>query len=181
MPATITATGPLGIPMDYCAQLVAASPTFRGVIDAALNLTPGTTTASQAMAYIFYPYVDQRPSSPAVRPWALICDDDLAEFAMDHHGAMGGSLVLTFQLLVNPSYIDAAFTILNAWNADLDFRNTVGAILTEMFQLANTPGPGGIHYWNLVKATKVTAPALCKEDDNDVPFYDCAFLLEWDR
>lgn len=167
----VTASGPLSLPLAGLAALIAACPAFQTAVDA--------DDATEALTHIHFPKVNHLQDTPPTRPWAIITDDDLCAWEIDHYKKCAGSLVLTFQFPSDDQLdVDSA-------EALLTFTNSVGAIVLEALALANTPGPGGTHYWNAIKFTRLIAPALCderKESEANEPgelFFEVAFLVDW--
>ncbi|MES2793215.1 MAG: hypothetical protein V4719_26635 [Planctomycetota bacterium] len=178
----INASGPCSLPLAGLAALLAACPTFQAKV--------GAANAAAALRSIHYPIVDvnepiesdeetDEPEYPA-RPWAIITDDDAAQFEYDDFGRSSGSVILTLEFVSHPDYP------VKSRSSFQDFCNAIGAILVEMMERRNTPAPDGSQYWNARKFTRLVAPSLCderREEASNVPgelFFEVAFLVEWD-
>lgn len=161
----------MSLPLAGLAALIAACPAFQTAVDA--------DDATEALASIHFPKVNLLQDTPPERPWAIITDDDLCQWEIDHYTKCAGSLILSFEF---PS--DADLDVDSA-DALLTFTNAVGNIVLEALARANTPALDGSHYWNAIKFTRLVAPALCDERKEDLPnepgelFFECAFLVEW--
>ena len=159
----VAAEGPLSNPFVGLAALLAASTAFQELVDA--------DDAAEALTHIQYPTEDLTGDDPPVRPWALIEDDDLCNFEINGNLQGSGQLLLTIE--ADP---DAE---LSERDNLVTFRNAVGAIVTQMLTTANTPKLDGTHYWNLVKASKLVTPALCRRRDHPTEFFAATFVMEW--
>lgn len=167
----VTASGPMSLPLAGLAALIAACPAFRTAV--------GAANAAAALAHIFYPKVDLQAAIPPTRPWAIITDDDICPWEIDHYTKSAGSLIISFEFpSANNLDVDSS-------DALLTFTNSVGAIVLEALALANTPAPDGSQYWAAIKFTRLIAPSLCDERRESAPnepgelFFECAFLVEW--
>lgn len=161
----VTASGPLAIPFRGLAVLVAASATFRTVVD--------VDTAAEALDFIFYPGLDRKANPNKKRPWALITPGQA--WSMDNRNVQSGQLELTFEF---PTTYD------DLGEGLLDFANKAGAIIAEMFALANTSGEGGtVHYWNMVSVSLSTPPKAWTEEDEpderEDKFFEVGFWVNW--
>jgi len=160
----MTFTGPLARPFEGLSLLLAASSSFQDAVRA--------SDATEALQKIHYPYaIDEIIGTPDARPFAIITDDDSCSWNVDKNGIQRGSLLLTFEFLVESETVDNFVA----------FLNTVGAILEEMRALANTPTGGGGFYWNLRGYEKFTTPAICqREDFPNIIFYGATFVVFWE-
>lgn len=168
---TVVADDVCSLPLEGLAVLLAACPRFQTVV--------GAEDAAEAYLKVHQGKVDHLADPAPTRSFAIIADDDVCSFEIDNHFKSSGQLVLTFQFNsaadLDPDSADALRT----------FNNDVGAILREMLERSNTPGPGGIHYWHVTKFTRLVAPALVDEkefeDQNEpgVLYFEVSFLADW--
>lgn len=164
---TLNAAGPLSLPMAKLADLLAASETFRAAV--------GAADAAAALAFVHYPSVSLTGEGAVSRPFAVISDDDIAEWNYSTRGN-AGQLVLTFELPTPEEYAS------NAAEAELWFRNVLGGILADMLELAGTYDGSGVCYWAMVAAEKLVTPAAANlehEPEGTAPYYGASFLISW--
>lgn len=169
---SVTASGPMSLPLAGLAELTAASATFRTAV--------GAANAADAMANIFEPDVpldDEENLPPLDR--VIITDSDECQWAFDAYLVSSGSLLWTINLRTDPSYHPESPEALKI------FRNTVGAIISEMMLLRNTPISGGGHYWNATKFTRLIAPQLydrrkqSSPDETAGTYFETTLLVDW--
>lgn len=165
----VTPTGPLSKPFEEAALILAACSTYQSEC--------GVASASAAREKIYYPYYDLGANENQWPiPGIIIDDDDLNAQYMERNRDQGGSLMITFCFEVNEDYED------EPENQILDFRNKLGAILTEMLTLANTPNPDsleGFCYLNVVKWEKANTPAKLGKPLAEQPMMHAAFVIDW--
>lgn len=170
----VTPTGPLSKPFEQAALILSACPTLQSVC--------GVASASLARALIYYPYYDLGKNDNAWPiPGVIINDDDMNQQYMNRNRDQGGSLLVTFCFPVNETYIAESGNI-EPENQILDFRNKLGAILTEMLGLANTPNPDdvdGFCFLNVVKWEKASTPVLLGAPYAAEEMMHAAFVIDW--
>ena len=165
--ADVVPSGPLSLPFSGCAKLLAASETFRELMTPEGHM--GTLSESEVLAYIDYPKStrDGGSQQPQI-PLAVISSDDQDQWEMTVQRHSYGTLLLSLLISIPEEYLD------DPPNAELYFRNTVGAIFDEMYDVANTPAGDGSVYWNMVLVRQVIAPAECDNvlrPDGVDPYY----------
>lgn len=146
----VTASGPLSLPFAGLAELIAACPTFRTVVNA--------VSTAEALPFVFYPELDQDDEdNPPPANYAILCHTDNCEWQMapslGQRGSLEWALVIEADADLNPGSGDALLT----------FLNLAGAIVDEALRLANTVIPGsstGATYWNLIDVQVLIAPRL---------------------
>lgn len=163
---SITPTGCLSLPLLGLARLVASSATFRTVVDAA--------NVSAALAKVFLCEVEEPLDK---RPLCVISNDKDTQWTRDRYGNCSGTLIVSFEFPENVLYATAGERL-------VDFSNTVGAILDEMFEKVGTPDGSGYIHCNMVSASQIEPPAYANyaDDDcgpDDVPFIGCSLEVAW--
>ena len=162
-------TGPLSIPFEQAAILLAACPTFWSVC--------GVASAAAAREKIYYPYYDQGEDGKQWPiPGIIINDDDMNQQFMNRNRDQGGQFLVTFCFPVNEDYEG------EPENQILDFRNKLGATLTEMLSLANTPNDDSalsLNYLNVTKWEKWSTPVQLGAKYAVEDLMHAAFVFEW--
>ncbi|QDT26801.1 hypothetical protein Enr10x_21110 [Gimesia panareensis] len=168
----VTPTGPLSLPFEQAALILAACNTFQSVC--------GVASASLAREKIYYPYYDLGEKDNAWPiPGIIINDDDMNQQFMNRNLDQGGSLLVTFCFPVNENYVSENGEI-EPENQILDFRNKLGAILNEMLALANTPNPDtNLCYLHVTRWEKWSTPVLLSSPHAAEEMMHAAFVLEW--
>lgn len=175
----VVPSGPASLPFDGLAKLLAASETFQ------IEMTPeaggselvSPLTEEEALGWIDLPNStrDGGAEQPQV-PLAVITSDDYDEWVMNSQFHTTGTLLLSFLFKIPDVYID------DPPNAELHFRNTVGAIFVEMFTKADTPAADGSHYWNMIEVRQILAPRECDVKHRPAgvpPYYGATYEVRW--
>lgn len=168
--ADVTSTGPLSLPFEQTAILLADCLSLRTACDVA--------SASDMLDLIYFPYYDQGVDGKSWPiPGVIINDDDWGEQFMNRNYDQGGSLAVTFCMEPNPQYLN------DPRNQIKDYRNKLGAILTEVLQKANNPNPNSVDqlcYINIHKWEKVGTPLLLADPEwTSVPLMHSCFTFHW--
>jgi hypothetical protein len=167
----LTPVGPLSLPFAAAAELLAACPTWQQAC--------GVDTAAAARTRIHLFDLDPRDPVTGAQPrddllpCAVLLDEDGLDHRRPRLSTGSGELLLEFLLPVDPALSDA--------ERQLDFRNTVGAVLMQMLDLSRQPHPGGNH-WGVTGWRKLVAPQVLTASESRFGTPDalwCAFLLEW--
>lgn len=159
---TVTASGMLSLPLHNLRVLVAASSTFQTWVSA----TSGTNE-QKAAAALARVYRTAKSEDEITRPFAMVWESD--DWSWDSHasssvGSDSGALELAFEALVPDAHLD------NDADAETDFNNSVGAILSEMGSLANSSNGG---YLIVRRIRKVFGPVRSKISEQ----HDCLFRV----
>lgn len=164
---TVTPTGSLSLPFSKLAALIAQSTTFQTACGV------GSNTA--ALPFIDYPHwsTDNTGTPDFQVPGCIITDDDELMQRRDIHGSEEGELIVVFALAPNPA--DNG----NDKDAEIRFRNTIGAILDEMLTLANDSDGNDGHNLDLTGWTKVITPQRSNPDEYEDDFFFAGFVLGW--
>ena len=167
----VIATGPLSRPFALAAGLLAASTTFQTLV--------GAADADAALAFIDYPYVDLESNNYMI-PGAYLFDDPSLFQNRERMGGEAGELGLVLMAEKSVDYATDPRNDLKEW------RNILGAILSEMLALAKTPAPGGDFYWQMTGWKKVdigwqqkSEQALDENPTLEQTFRIGLFVLNW--
>lgn len=160
------------MPFALAAKLLAASATFQALV--------GAADAAAALAYIDHPYRDCETAGYRIPGGYLFDDESCRQFKEHKRGKQGGELFLV--LSAAPSETHAA----DPENDMQEWRNTLGAILADMEQLAGGPvGDGSFHLgltrWDKYSIGWMTRPEEERDDDPDEfkTFRIGLFKLTW--
>lgn len=164
MPITVSPTGPLARPFPHLAELVASSATAQTAL--------GAASAADALELIAYPFLEiEEDFSP---PIILIGDMDELNQDMGRLTDQSGELYLQFFFSLNEALDDPRDQI-------IDFRNQLGAILTEMLANARNPNGAGGTFFGMTRWRKHQTPCLIRRKALRTGFdwLHAAFVIEW--
>lgn len=136
----VIASGPLSRPFALAAELLAASATFQTLV--------GAADATGALEFIDYPYRDLEAGDYLIPGGYLFDDPGLDQF-QERLGKAGGQLGLVLSAATSADYADVPKNDLKEW------RNILGAILSEMLANARGPAAGGGFYWGMTGWVKM--------------------------
>lgn len=161
---SVTPTGPLSLPIAGVRDLLAASATWQTVCD--------VETAAAALERIHIDEYD--PETENGFPHAVVLDHDSFTHTKRRITLGQGQLAIVFMLIPEGD---------NDVDKRMNFRNTVGAILTEMLALANTPNPDtSMPYWAMTTWQKQMAPQIVTDSAarfGEIELITSAYLIEW--
>ena len=167
----VTASGPLSRPFALAAELLAASATFQTLV--------GAANATAAMASIDYPYRDLEAGDYLI-PGGYLFDGESLDQFRDWNGKEGGQLGLVISAEKSVTHATDSRNDLKEW------RNTLGAILSEMLAKSKTPAAGGGFHWNLTGWRKISIgwqlkseQALDADPTVEKTFRIGLFILNW--
>jgi len=164
--ADVTPTGMLSLPIENLRILLAASTTFQTLVNAG--------DAAAAKPYVYVDSIDESVS----RPFALV-SDQAWNLSLVGQGAVnafdeGGVLLLEIQAGVGDAYEDDGA----GNNPGFEFRNTIGAIVEEMLDLAASGtylDVSGVRFE--VPPTRVLPETEAADED----FFAVRLQLQWGR
>jgi len=159
----LSASGPLSLPLENLRALLAASSNFQSWV--------GAANAEEAKASIHLVAVEGTPS----RPFALIAQGDSWEREASADGAKkhfeaSGELFLLFEADISEPYQG------DPRDAELEFTNAVGAIVSDMESLAGSDG-----YLAVRRIGLKEGPARSQGDEKSGSgdYYQIIFSVEW--
>lgn len=138
----VTASGPLSLPFQFAAFLLASSATFRALA--------GAADATEALESICFPFRDVETDGYQI-PGAIICHPDGAIQFRERMGREAGKLCLILSAAIPEEFVG------DPQNDYLDWLNKCGAILNEMLNNAGTPTGSGNFYWRMTGYTLIAA------------------------
>lgn len=157
-------SGPFSLPLTNLQTLLANSATFQDWVDAA--------DADEAKARIYLIAVSE---GSYTRPYALISTGDSWERKLTAGGAShcfepSGSLFLLFEANVSEANKNSHR------DAELEFANKIGAIISEMETLAGQSG-----YLAVYSISLKAGPSRSGEDEKDAQgdYYQIMFEISW--
>lgn len=166
----VTPTGPLSLPFEQTAILLADCTTLRTEC--------GVTSASEMEEFLHYPSYDATSENDWPCPGVILNDDDLNEFYIEADQDQAGAITVTFCFEPNPLYVNSPKDQI------LDFRNKLGTIIAkEVLVKRNTPNPSSpdkLCYINIWRVEKASTPLLLADPKfAKEPIMHAAFIFHW--
>lgn len=160
----VTPTGPLSLPIAGVRELLAASATWQAVCN--------VDTAAEALERIHIDEYD--PETEDGFPNAIVLDHDSFTHTKQRLRLGQGQLAIDFMLKTSGD---------NDVDKRMNYRNTIGAILTEMLAKANTTNPDtSMSYWAMRGWQKQMSPQIVTDSAarfGELELITSAYLIEW--